>query len=472
MTQEITDEFAGVDLQDARRNRRVEKVVAALAGSPSASISAAIGGWNETLAAYRLLRCEDVHPAALLAPHRQAVAARCAAHRCVVVAQDTTEVDFSHMKHVAGLGVLNEESRHGFFMHTLYAVSAEGLPLGIVHTDIEARPEEGFGDAARRKYKSKPIEEKESLRWVEGYRKTCQLAGELPDCEVFSVSDREGDIYEVFEAWQTSPERARAQWIIRANQDRALLEMPGGESVKLFEALAKAPALGEACFEVAAKKGIRKVKGSSKAYQRSARTVRQSIRVLEIRPRPPYRKGRKLPEVCFHAILAEEIDPPAGEEPIRWILLTSKEINCLEDARRIIKLYLRRWDIEVFHRVLKTGCRIESIQLKEGRALINAVAIYAVIAWRILYLTHLGRQCPELPCGCVFDEAEWKATCAVVKRDKNAGEPSLSEFIAIVGRLGGHLGRKRDGPPGPQPIWRGLARVRDFACAWLAFHHH
>jgi hypothetical protein len=148
----------------------------------------------------------------------------------------------------------------------------------------------------------------------------------------------------------------------------------------------------------------------------------------------------------------------------------NEQVSTLEEARRIIQLYLRRWDIEVFHRVLKTGCRVESIQLKSGPALINAVMIYAVIAWRILYLAHLGRQCPDLPCGCVFEEAEWKSACAVVKRSKEAGEPSLSEFIAIVGKLGGHLGRKSDGAPGPQSIWQGLARVRNFACAWHAFH--
>jgi len=152
------------------------------------------------------------------------------------------------------------------------------------------------------------------------------------------------------------------------------------------------------------------------------------------------------------------------------LLLTSKEITTLEEARRIIRVYLRRWDIEVFFRILKTGCRVERVQLKTCEALIRALMIYLVIAWRIHYLTHLGRQCPDLPCGCVFEEAEWKSACAVVKRSPEAGEPSLREFIGIIGKLGGHLGRKSDGDPGPQVIWRGLSRVRDFACVWRAFH--
>jgi Transposase Tn5 dimerisation domain/Transposase DNA-binding len=299
MPDDFTDEFADADLKDSRRSRRLGMVAAALGKSPAASISAASGGWSETMAAYRLLNCGDFAPKDLIAPHGRATATRCAGHSCVAVCQDTTEFDFTHMKATKGLGPLNDEHRRGFFMHSHYVVSEQGLPLGLLDADIMLRDDATFRSTAARK--QRPTAEKES-------------------------------------------------------------------------------------------------------------------------------------------------------------------------QRRIIDLYMRRWDIEVFHRVLKTGCRVESIQLKTGRAVIHALMIYAVIAWRILYLTHLGRQCPDLPCGCVFEEAEWKSACAVVKRKKDAGEPSLSEFIGIIGKLGGHLGRKSDGAPGPQSIWQGLARIRDFACAWHAFH--
>jgi hypothetical protein len=347
-------------------------------------------------------------------------------------------------------------------------VSEQGLPLGLLDVAIVLRDDETLRPAASRK--QRPIAEKESQRWLDGYHKALELARELPEREVFSISDREGDIFEVYQAWRLAGGGPRAGWIIRANQDRALANVVEGEPSKLFAALEAAPVLGEIEFEIRAGKGTKKVKGSTVATSRSARTVRQVIRAMKITPRPPHRKGVKLEEVSFWAILAGETHPPAGEDPIRWLLLTSKEVTTLEEARRILSLYLRRWDIEVFHRVLKTGCRVERIQLKTGQAVINALMIYAVIAWRILYLTHLGRQCPDLPCGCVFEEAEWKSACAVVKRKKEAGEPTLSEFIGIVGKLGGHLGRKSDGAPGPQSIWQGLARVRDFACAWHAFH--
>ena len=408
-------------------------------------------------------------PKALIAPHQEAVAQRCAEYECVVVSQDTTELNFTHMKATEGLGPLNDENRRGFYMHGLYAVSEGGVPLGVLHADINVRSDEHFRLDSQRK--SKPIEEKETYRWLEGYRRTQELAQRLPECEVFSVSDREGDIYEVFEAWHQLEEGPRAEWVIRAKHDRALLGVTEGEPAKLFEALENSEVLGEIEFEVRAEKGrTTKKKGSTVASPRSARTVRQVIRAMKITPRPPYRKGKKIVAASFWAVLAEEIDPPEGEEPIRWVLLTSKKVDNFEEARRILNLYLRRWDIEVFHRVLKTGCRVESLQLKKAESIIKALMIYSVISWRILYLTHLGRHYPELPCGSVFEEAEWKATCAVVKRKKSAGEPTLGEFIAIVGKLGGHLGRKSDGAPGPQSIWQGLTRVRDFACAWHAIH--
>ena len=468
MPDDFTDEFADADLRDRRRSRRLGKVAAALAKSPAVSISAACGGWSEIIAAYRLLNCDDYSPDALIAPHRQATVQRCAGHACVAVSQDTTEFDFSHMKETEGLGPLNEETRRGFYMHSLYAVSEQGLPLGLLDAGIMMRDDKTFRSAATRK--QRPIEEKESHRWVEGYLKTLDLARRLPECEVFSISDREGDIFEVYQAWQEAGDGPRAEWIIRANQDRALTNVVDGDASKLFAALEAAPILGEIEFEVRARKGTKKVKGNTVATHRSARTVHQVVRAMKITPRPPARKGGKLNEISFWAILAEETHPPAGEEPIRWLLLTSKEVTTLEEARRILNLYMRRWDIEVFHRVLKTGCRVERIQLKTAQAVIHAIMIYSVIAWRILYLTHLGRQCPDLPCGCVFEEAEWKSACAVVKRKPEAGEPSLSEFIRSVGKLGGHLGRKNDGAPGPQSIWQGLTRVRDFACAWHAFY--
>lgn len=467
MLEDLSDEFKDADLKDKRRNERLMTAAQTLGNAPDASISAASGGWAELNAIYRLFNSKAVKPEALLAPHRKKTIARCAQFPCISVSQDTTELDFTHLKSTTGLGPLNSLTRRGFHLHSLYVGSEQGLPLGLLSSEVMMRDDETFGNAS--KCKTLPIEEKESYRWLQGYRETQKLAEALPDCEVFSTSDREGDIHEVFNAWQDITQGPRAEWIIRAKENRVLNRVIEGEPDKLFTALASAPILGGIEFEINARQSTKKVKGSTIKTSRKARRVSQIIRAMKVTPRPPRRPGIKLKEVSFWAILAEEPKPPEGEEPVRWLLLTSKKVTTLKEAQRIINLYLRRWDIEVFHKVLKNGCNIEKMQLKTADGLINALMIYTVIAWRILYFTHLGRQCPELPCGSIFGEAEWKSACAVVKRDKAASEPSLSEFIGIIGKLGGHLGRKSDGPPGPQQVWQGLARVRDFAMAWKAY---
>ena len=488
----ITREFEGADLGDPRRNRRLVRVAERLAAAPERSLSGASGGWDESMAAYRLLAAPQVTPEKILAPHRRALLERAASESALVVIQDTTELDFTRMKHMEGNGPLNEEKRRGLLLHSLYVVSEEGLPLGVWEADFMARSDEDFRGAASRKHL--PMEQKESHRWVEGYRRTQALAQELPHCEVFSLSDREGDIYEVFAAWAEAAAAGGpcAQWIIRANQDRALDDTGGRvpdkpaddkpadkrsadklAPEKLFAALEGAPLLGEMSFEMPAKTWLKKVRGNRVQTSRSARTVRQEVRAMAVRPRPPYRKGKQLPPLTIWAVLAQEVDPPEGEEPVCWILLTSCEVTTFEAAKRIIALYLRRWDIEVFHRTLKTGCRVEQLQIKGSQAVRNALAIYIITAWRILYLTHLARVRPELPCSTVFAAEEWQAACAVARPGRPAPRdpPTLGEFIGIVARLGGHLGRRSDGAPGAQAIWQGLVRVRDFACAWRAMNN-
>ena len=478
MPERIENEFLDVELGDKRSDERLRQVAAQLFATPGASIAGACKGWKETMAAYRLLGAARATPAKILAPHQRMVLQRATAEGGLLVIQDTTEIDLTSMKTMAGRGPLNDETRRGFFLHSLYAVSEAGLPLGILGATILTRTDEAFRQSDTRK--QKPIEKKESFRWVEGYLRTQEVAQQLPEQEVISLSDREGDIYEVFAAWAQAGEEGgpRAQWIIRAQQNRALEGLEVETPAQLFAALASAPELGTIEFRVVAKQKRKKSRGTTVQAVRSAREVRQRVRARRITPRAPLRRGTTLPEVSFWAVLTEEIDPPPGEEPLSWLLLTSLEVPNLAAARRIIALYLRRWDIEVFHRVLKTACRVEQIQLKEQQAVHNCVTLYTIIAWRILYLTHLGRHCPELPCSVVFTEAEWKSTCTVAAAKKINGyqksvplrEPSLSEFMTLIARLGGHLGRRSDKPPGAQVIWQGLSRVRDFACTWEAIY--
>ena len=497
MSDFIDSEFANLDLGDKRRAPRLRTLLRRMLESPMHNISSACRGWAETMAAYRLLNNKRVGSKAILAPHREATIQRARQHDCVAVVQDTTELDYTRKKSLEGSGPLTQE-RRGFHAHTQFVVTRERLPLGVLGTRIHARSDEDF----RRPRKHDPIEEKESYRWLQGYRECCEFKAELAGTEVLSISDREGDIYEIYDCWRKRLRagESTAQWLVRANQDRALLGEDGktllkegdgsGEIAHLFEQARQGRQLGELQFEVKAARQKKKTGGTTVIVHRQARLVRQRITVCEVTPRPPQRKGgkaggRQLEPVSFHAVLAEETDPPAGQEPIVWLLLTSRKIESFEDAKELIGYYLGRWEIEVFHRVLKTGCRVEEIQLRHSHALINAVTLYMIVAWRILYLTHLGRSCPELPCSVVFEEAEWKSVVAVERaaqakrrgerggpKERGGGkltEPTLAEMVQLVAKQGGHLGRKSDGPPGAQAMWQGLQRVRIFAVAWQAF---
>jgi hypothetical protein len=182
--------------------------------------------------------------------------------------------------------------------------------------------------------------------------------------------------------------------------------------------------------------------------------------------RAPYRPDKKLAPVEVTAILAREDNPPAGEDPIEWLLLTNLPVESLEDACEKVQWYLCRWQIEVFFRILKSGCKVEQLQLQTRERIEVALALYLIVAWRVLYLTRLGRVAPDLSCEVAFSPQEWKAVYLVSKREPPPSQPPrLLDMLVLVACLGGYLARTGDGPPGPKVIWIGLQRARDFVLA-------
>lgn len=183
----------------------------------------------------------------------------------------------------------------------------------------------------------------------------------------------------------------------------------------------------------------------------------------------PARPDRTLPEVSVTALLASEINPPPGEAPLRWLLLTNLPVENAAQALEKLSWYLCRWQVEVYFKILKSGCKIEALQLETRERLEPALAFYMIIAWRVLFLTHLGRDCPELPCDAVFAEEEWQAVYLVTQRQPPPTEPpTLDTMVRMVAGLGGFLNRKGDGFPGPQTMWIGLQRAADFVLALQA----
>jgi hypothetical protein len=445
----VAAELEGINLGDRRLNRRAHKVLSLLADKPTVSIPTACGGWDETRGAYRLFDHKEVTAQQVLEPHYRASQQRMGEYPRVLCIQDTSELDYSSKGDIEGLGPLNYEARQGLYLHPTLAVTPERLCLGVIDAWSWAREPGRLGeDKARRRL----IEDKESVRWLEGYRRVCERQAELPETELIYLADREADIYELFA--EAHAQRSPAKWLIRGQHDRTLAD---GRTLR--EALAEAPILEWIEFDL------------PKSEKRKAQRITQSLRAVRVRLKAPRRPGGgKLPAVEITALLAQELDPPAGAEPVEWLLLTSLSVESAAQARELLSLYLCRWQVEVYFRILKSGCKIEELQLEKLERLEPALAFYMIIAWRVLYLTMLGRECPELPCDVVFAEEEWQAVYIVAKRQPPPETPpSLDEMVRMVAGFGGFLNRKGDGFPGPQTIWIGLQRGRDFA-AGIAAH--
>jgi hypothetical protein len=346
----------------------------------------------------------------------------------------------------------------GFYDHSHLALTPEGLPLGVLDARFQARSDEDFGNSKQRQYD--PIEAKETFRWLEGYRLAGQVQAQLPPTQVVSVADCEGDLYEIYA--EARDQNIPVDYVFRVGKVRSLPELdpeaPGRTYLKIQQQLERAPLR------------LRRELDLPTTPKRAARTARLEIRAQRVRLKAPHGKA-ELGEVEVNLVLVKEVDPPDDGTAVEWLLITSLPIDTVDEVERVIAYYRGRWPIEPFFRVYKTGCRVEEIQLETSERLLRCLMLYKIIAWRVLYLTMLGRECPELPCDVLFAECEWKPVWRVVKKDEPlpTAAPRLDEFMAMLGALGGHNGRTQDGPPGPQCIWIGIRRMTDFALAWLAF---
>lgn len=475
----VEEELSTSDFGDARLDRRFRAVLDGLSQKPSVSIPAALGGWSEIQAAYRFLANERVTAEKILQPHRESTLQRIAQEPIVLFVQDTTEINVTRPQEwMKGAGPLNDESRCGFYNHPLLAVTPTGIPLGVVHTNIWARDLEEFRKHqqakkedrwAKARKKKRPIEEKESRRWLEGYREACKVAAEVPQTEPTVISDSESDIYEYFEEAAKQDGTKKAHWIVRACQDRNLSETEEGGYARLRAAVASAPELGTMEVDVR-ERAPSDAKDGKRNQPRSARRATMTVRATRVKLRAPQRPGGRPPDLEVNAVLVREKNPPPGEEPVEWLLLTDLPISTFEEVRQVIEYYCCRWQIEIYFKVLKSGCKIEERQFEDAERYRPCLALYMIIAWRVMYLMMLGRKCPEMSCEGILSEAEWKSVYAVVRHEPAPqGPPTLGAMIPMIARLGGYIGRKHDSPPGPKAMWIGMQRMMDLAMGWNAF---
>lgn len=456
--QTLDDEFADV-FGDQRLTQRCHLLAHRLWAQLQASVTQACQGWAEVMAAFRFFENHRVTLATILEGHRRASLARVQQIPEVLAIQDTTDVAYPQRK-ITGLGPLTTPTFTGLLWHMTFLVTPDRVPLGVWTAETLVRQALGRKKSGVRK--QEPIEKKESGRWLRGYHAACSLQHQAPQTRVISIADREGDIYEIFATAHSASQGAQnaADWLIRTTGDRVVLPSEGGRPQSLRLVLALAPVLATGALAVAAAPG------------RRARLAQVQLKTVTVTLRPPYRKDRKLPPVTLTVVVLREQGAPPEETPLQWMLLTSLPMNGVTDACALIARYAARWDIEVFFRTWKTGCRIEALQLMTRERLEPCLGLYAVLTWRVLYLSRLARACPDLPASLVLSPEELQAI-AVLALHPRYGPPPLQfigQAIRALARLGGFLERTSDGEPGVETLWRGIGKIAPLITAWANAH--
>jgi hypothetical protein len=415
---------------------------------PEGSIpSACNGGAHQAKAAYRFFDNDNVTPEAIEAAHRESTIGRITDLGCslVLAVQDSTFINFTTHRATTGLGPIGKpDGPRGFIHHGVLAVDAEkGIPLGLLDSFTWVRPEKVAGTAP-----SAPAaaEEKESRRWLDALTRT---SGILPaGVRMLTVADREADCFEFFDHARNLGEHV----LVRVHHDRSVAV--GDEIRPLWDAARAAEPLGRITFTVP-------------RDDQNKRPEREAIATLQVASVqlqcPQHLAARHLAPVPACVILLHEIDVPPDQEPVQWLLLTSLAVRTLAEAEQCVLWYSWRWRIERLHFILKSGCNYEKLQLETAERLWRALAIYLIVAWRVLYIDMVGRTLPTAPCTVFLTRDEWQALCC--RRMKTPIPPTTlpdcRTAVRCLAQLGGFLSRKGDGEPGVKTLWRGLRRLGD-----------
>lgn len=458
----IEDELGSVNMGDKRLNKRAKTLLKRFSANPRASIPESCKGWQETKAAYRFFENDLVTAKKIIKSHRVATLTRIQQHPIVLLLQDTTTLNYSGQKEREDLGPLQQDNVRGLFLHPTLAVTPNRECLGLVDYEQWSRKPLAARSTKERKAErgSKGIKDKESYRWVRGYKKASKLAQFMPNTQLVYIADREGDIYDIYHEAHTAFAKGPADWVIRATFDRTIVdEEQPKKSAKLKSSVKGSTSVGKVSF------------ATSSFGNRKKREVTQIIYAKEVTVLPPREKAKAgFVPVKLTTIIATESDPPPGEKALEWTLLTSVPIPNLEAALQVIQWYLCRWQIEIFFKILKSGCTIEKLQLSNKQRFDPCLALYLIVAWRILFMTMIGRASPSLSSEFLFETIEWQTAYIMTYEKPPPDEPpTLKDMLAMIARLGGFLARKHDGEPGPIVMWKGLRALHDYIKAHEVF---
>lgn len=447
------NEFADADLGDLRRTQRLVQLADVLAQHPGATLPEACGSGAMLKGAYRFFDNEAIEPSDIVHSHVEATYSRLDAVPVVLAVQDTTEVDWTTLRATEGLGPLGHPACQGLFVHTTLAITPDRVPVGLVAQQVWARDPTEVGKRARRK--QRPISQKESQKWLHSLEAVCTARDCCASTQFVSVGDREADVYDVLATERPAGVELliRAAWNRRVSAPQRYVWGTVGAQPVVTDIVVHVPRRGP----------------------QPAREATLALRYCPVTVCPPrHRKAEGLAPVALWAVQACEVDPPADVAPIEWMLLTTIATQTVDEAIERVQWYACRWGIEVWHRIVKSGCRLEARQFATAERLQRCLALYSVLAWRILYATMLARSVPEAPCSVLLEPDEWQALYCAIHRVSTppTDPPSLGQAVHWIAQLGGFVGRRRSDRPGAEVLWRGFQHLSDLTTMYSIMRPH
>ena len=451
----IDNEVVGCEFPDVRHGKRLRQLLEQLSSRVGAATPWACQDWANTKAAYRFFGNERISEDNILAGHFSSTRQRFLASgdSPVLILHDTTEFSFRH-EDTAPIGILKQlpisvgrpgpprfHTSCGILMHSSLVITHDGLPLGLAAIKFWNRNKFHGANALKRRINPTrvPIEQKESIRWLDNLRQATDLLGDPRRC--VHIGDRESDIFELF----CLARELDTHFLVRTCVDR--LAEDGATTV--VAQMKESEVRGLHSLQVRNKQG-------------AMTTAVLELRFRKMVVRPPVSKQKHYSELVLTAIHATEIDDPKDRDRIEWKLLTNLPVRSCLDAIEKLEWYSQRWKIETFHKVLKSGCRAEEAKLRTAERLVNLIAILTILSWRIFWITMLNRTRPDVaPAEAFTDLDQYLLDELVPNKGSPPSTPSLSHYIVKLARLGGYLARAHDPPPGNTVIWRGMSRLTD-----------
>jgi hypothetical protein len=448
------ENFGELELGHAKRNQRAITTAAGFAANPGKSIPQTFGNWYQVQATYTFFANPEVTPDELQARHRELTMERLHQPGVYLLVEDTTEPSWGGKKKRPGLGRVGDQNstKQGFHLHTSLAVR---WPDSCEPDEQGRRPPvELIGIADQQSLVREAVPKGETrnqrlsrARESEVWEAATTRIGTAPEDPAISwirVCDRGADIYEFL----CSCLNEGHGYVVRAAQDRALVDHEAAPAGQLFATARRQPSLGEFNLELRARPG------------QAARSACLSLSATSVSIRSPWRPGHglgKLRPIQCTVVRVWEANPLAGVEPLEWILLCEAQVTTFDQVLELTLQYATRWLVEEFHKAIKTGMGVEKLQLETGEELMAAVALMSVVALRLLHLREIVRIVPE-----AAPEASGLCQLELDILTQKTGRSLLTvrDVALALGRLGGHLNRKSDGLPGWITLWRGYVTLQ------------